>query len=96
VERPGADEAWWEVENVTTEHIVELNLIDSPVVNESWGPNQIDQDVLPPTEDFRLREVPCPVVYDMRAVGEEGGAAMRYEVAFDCEKVVEWELTELE
>lgn len=94
---PEPDEAWWEVENATGQELVELNLAESPVVADAWGPNQLGDGVtLPAFELFRLLDVPCPRTYDQRAVGAAGDMAYRYEVEFACEEIVGWELAAFE
>lgn len=95
-ETPGPDEAWWEVENSTTATLVELNLVLSPVAGDAWGPDQLVGDGLAPAKEFRLVDVPCPLVYDMRAAAQDGQEAVRTGVDFACEEIVTWEVTSLD
>lgn len=56
--------------NTGEEEICELYL--SPVGVEEWGPDQLGEATIPPSEEYVLQDIPAGE-YDVRAVGCEGG-----------------------
>jgi hypothetical protein len=43
----------------------------SPSDHESWGPDQLQENVLAPDESITLKGIPCDL-YDIRVVDEDG------------------------
>jgi hypothetical protein len=66
----------------------------SPEDKETWGPDQLGDNVIESGESFTLKNIPCGE-YDIKVVDEDGDACVIRGIAM-CKDHTHWDLTNKE
>jgi hypothetical protein len=66
----------------------------SPEDKETWGADQLGEQVIEPGESFTLKNIPCGE-YDIKVVDEDGDACVIEGIVM-CKDHTHWDLTNKE
>jgi hypothetical protein len=66
----------------------------SPEDKDTWGPDQLGNDVIESGESFTLKDIPCGE-YDIKVVDEDGDACVIEGIVM-CKDHTHWDLTNKE
>lgn len=66
----------------------------SPEDKDTWGPDQLGEDVIESGESFTLKDIPCGE-YDIKVVDEDGDACIIEGIVM-CKDHTHWDLTNKE
>lgn len=90
--RAAAQRAEFMINNKSEWSIHHLYL--SPEDKETWGPDQLGDQVIDSGESFTLKNIPCGK-YDIKVVDEDGDACVIEGIAM-CKDHTHWDLTNKE
>jgi hypothetical protein len=90
--RAGGQRAEFMINNKSEWGIHHLYL--SPEDKETWGADQLGEEVIEPGESFTLKNIPCGE-YDIKVVDEDGDACVIEGIVM-CKDHTHWDLTNKE